>query len=247
MSELVISAANFTIQPLVNIRNGSPVELRWWYNRPFLTSEGIQVQGGGGTSGFRITTPCSVADGLITVEQDTLLWTTDDAQDTSPLSILLSAAIYSRGRLIQQLQIASKPQWIVPSSLAPTTTWAEFSNYNQATALYYYNPNYYNAPQTDAQIRNFSATDYASDTHLGNVYTSVEPAIANQPVAWITDDPLVRDAVSIEGVAVSPTPPLDGQVLVFNEANNQYEPGNQAAGFGNVISNEVGSALPRVW
>lgn len=241
MSELVITAAGFQVQPLVNLRNG-PAVLRWAYNRSFLTSDNIQINWGTISSGFAVTTPCAIADGLLTVEQDTQLWTTDDAQDISPLSIFISAWLLTpRGQLIQQLLIANKAQWVVPSSLAPSTSWAEFSNYNQAAALYYYNPNYYNAPQTDAQIRNFAATNYASDTHLGGVYTSVPPAIASQPVAWITDDPLVRDATSIQGVVVDDTPPLDRQVPTFNAANNQYEPANQAAGTGNVVSNEISS------
>lgn len=241
MSELVITAAGFTIQPLVGLRDG-PAVLRWAYSRSFLTSDNIQINWGTISSGFAVTTPCAIADGLLSVEQDTQLWTTDDAQDIDPLSIFISAWLLTpRGQLIQQLLIANKAQWVVPVSLAPTTSWAEFSNYNQANALYYYNPNYYNAPETDRQIRLYAATNYASDTHLGGVYTSVIPAIPSQPVAWITDDPLVRDAVAIQGVEVSVTAPIDTQVLAFNQATNQYEPSNQNPGTGNVVSNEVSS------
>lgn len=241
MSELTITAAGFTIQPVTGLPDGAAI-LRWAYSRPFLTNDNIQVQWGTVNSGFGVEVPCSIADGLITVDQDSTLWTTDNAQDTNPLSIFISAwLLNSRGRLVQQLQIANKSQWVVPVSLAPTTTWAEFSNYNQAVTLYYYNPTFYNAPQTDAQIRNFAATNYASETNLGGVFTSVPPAIASSPVAWITDDPLVRDAIGIQGVDVSDTPPLDGQVLVYNEATDQAEWANQNPGTGNVVSNEVSS------
>jgi hypothetical protein len=143
--------------------------------------------------------------------------------------------------LIQQLQIASKTSWVVPSSQVPTTTWAEFSNYNQANSLYYTNPSYYNAPQTDAQIRNFADVNYATDAHLGGVYLSVPADIATDPVVWGTNDPLVRDAAFIEGIPVSDTPPTDGQVLTYNQANNDWEPANASSGTGNVISNEVSS------
>lgn len=241
MSELVITAENFVIQPVLDIRDG-PAVLRWAYNRPFLTSDNVQVQSGSVNSGFAVETPCSIASGLVTVDQDTLLWITDDANDPNPLTIFVSAwLLTARGKLIQQLQIANKTGWVVPSSQVPTTSWAEFSIYNSAVSLFYFNPNWYNAPQVDAQIRNFAATNYASDTHLGGVFTSVEPALPDQPIAWITDDPLVRDAIKFQGVDVDDAAPSDGQALVYNQSNNQYEPTNVASGTGNVISNDVTS------
>lgn len=241
MSELTISASGFTIQPLLDMRDG-PAVLRWAYSRSYLTNDNIQVQWGMVSSGFGIDVPCSIASGLVTVDQDSTLYSTDDAQDPNPLTIFISAWLLTpRGKLIQQLQIAGKTQWTVPSSLIPTTSWAEFSNYNQATTLYYYNPNYYNAPETDRQIRLFSEANYASDTHLGGVFTSVEPAVASQPIAWITDDPLVRDAIAIQGVDVNSAAPLDTQVLTYNQSTNVAEWANQNAGTGNVISNEVSS------
>lgn len=241
MSELTIQASGFVIQPLVDQRDG-PCEIRWWYNRPFLTSDNIQVQWGNGMQGFWVTTPCSIADGLINVDGDTILWTTDDAMDTSPLSIFLSAALYSaRGKLIQQLQIANRSQWVVPVSLAPTTTWADFSIYNSANSLYYYNPNYLNAPQTVALINNAFDQHPASDTELGTVLLTIPADAPAQPVVWGANDPLVRDAVKLQGVDIDNTAPLDSQVLTYNQANNQWEPQNNASGSGNVISNEVSS------
>lgn len=241
MSELVISAEGFTIQPLVDLRDG-PCEIRWWYSRSFLESGGVQVNWGTGTTGFWITTPCSIADGLISIDLDTTLWTTDNAQDPSPASIFLSAALYTaRGKLIQQLTIANKAQWVVPSSLAPTTTWADFSAYNSAVFIANPPPVFYTAPQVDALVDRAFDQHPASDVELGTVYTSVPPDIASQPVAWITDDPLVRDAVKIQGTDVDDTPPLDTQTLIYNQATNQIEWGNQNPGTGNVTSNEVTS------
>ncbi len=239
MSELVIQP--FTIQPLIAARDGSAI-LRWAYNRPFLDSDNVQVQWGTQSTGFGINVPCSIASGLVSIDQDTTLWTTDNAQDTSPLTILISAwLLTSQGKLIQQLQIAGKPQWVVPSSQVPTTTWNEFSNYNQAVSLYYYNPNFYNAPQVDAQIREFAQTNYASDTHLGGVFTSITPAQPTEPVAWITDDPLVRDAIKIQSIDVTAIPPTDGMALVFSQALDSYTPTIVGPTSGNVTSNEVSS------
>lgn len=241
MSELTITAAGFTIQPLINQRDGAAI-IRWAYNRSFLTSENIQVNWGTLSSGFAIETPCAIASGLVTVDQDTLLWTTDDAQDINPLSIGVSAWLLSSRRvLLQQLTIANKAMWIVPSSQIPTTSWAEFSNYNQANALFYTNPTYYNAPQTDFQIRNYASTNYATDAHLGGVFLSVPADIATDPVVWGANDPLVRDAIVLQGVDVSATVPSDGQVLTYNQANNDWEPANAGSGTGNVISNEISS------
>jgi hypothetical protein len=239
MSELTITAAGFVVQPLLDVRDG-PAVLRWAYSRSFLTNDNVQVQWGTVSSGFGIETPCSIASGLVTVDQDTVLWTTDDAQDISPLSIFISAWLLTpRGKLIQQLQIANKSQWVVPSSLAPTTTWADFSIYNQATALYYYNPNYLNAPQTVVLIDNSFDQHPASDTDLGTVLLTVPADTPAQPIVWGANDPLVRDAVKIQGVDVEDAAPLDSQALVYNQANNQYEPTTLGFGTGNVISNEV--------
>src|SRR5689334_8764822 len=114
MSELIITSAGFVLQPAANVRNG-PAILRWAYNRSFLASDGTQVLGGTQTTGFRVDVPCSVADGLVVVNGDSTLWTTDDAQDPAPLSILISAwLLNARGVLIAQLTIAGKAQFVVP-------------------------------------------------------------------------------------------------------------------------------------
>ena len=241
MSELVISAEGFVIQPLVDLRDG-PCEIRWWYSRSFLESGGVQVNWGTGTTGFWITTPCSIADGLITVDLDTTLWTTDNAQDPSPASIFLSAALYTaRGKLIQQLTIANKAQWIVPSSLAPTTSWENFSAYNQA--VFIANPPvvFYTAAQVDALVDRAFDEHPATDTELGTVVLSIPSDNPDAPPVWGLNDPLVRDAIKIQGVDVSDTAPLDSQTLIYNQATNQYEPSNQNPGTGNVVSNEVSS------
>lgn len=239
MSELVISAAGFIIQPLVNLSDG-PAELRWYYSRSFLSSEGTQVNWGTGKRGFYIPVPCSIADGLISVDLDSILWTTDDAQDPSPSSISISAGLYtSTGQLIQQLTIAGKAQWTVPSSQVPTTTWEIFSNFNQAATLANPPQTFYTAAVVDRQIDASFDTHPAAEDDLGTVLLSVPADIPASPVVWGANDPLVRDADKFQGVDVDDTPPLDGQVLVYNEANNQYEPSNQAAGSGNVVSNEV--------
>jgi hypothetical protein len=239
MSDLTISAAGFTIQPLVDERDG-PAEIRWYYNRAFLDSVNTQVQWGTGTTGFWVTTPCSVAAGLVTVDQDTLLWTTDDAQDPNPGSILLSAGLYSsRGKLVQQLTIIGKSQWIVPSSQAPTTTWANFVAYNSAAFLANPPQVFYTAAQVDALVDRSFDEHPATDGDLGSVLLSVPATVPAQPVVWGANDPLVRDALKIQGVDVVSTTPLDTQVLAYNQSNNQWEPSNQAAGTGNVVSNEI--------
>jgi len=241
MSELTVQFP-LPLEPLVNQRDG-PAVLRWAYNRQFLDSDGVQVMPGTQSSGFGVSVACSIASGLVTVDEDALLWTTDNAQDPSPGSIWVSAwLLTTRGVLIAQLQIAGKTQFVVTESLTPTCTWAQFSNYNQAVALWQSNPQYYyTAAEVNRLIDGSFALHPATETTLGTVFTSVEPAIEGNPVAWITDDPLVRDAIKIQGVDVSDTAPVDTQVLAFNQANNQYEPSNQAAGTGNVISNEVSS------
>lgn len=245
MSELTISAAGFAIQPLVSQSDG-PAELRWWYNRSFLSSEGIQVNWGTGKMGFWVTTPCEIASGLINVEQDTLLWTTDNAQDPAPLSLSLSAGLFVRGKLVQQLTIAGKSQWTVPVSLAPTTTWANFSTYNQAVTLYYYNPNFYNAPQVDALVDRAFDEHPASDTVLGTVLLTVPADQPAQPVVWGANDALVRDAIRLQGVEIDDVPPVDGQILGFNAAANEWQPSTPGFGSGNVLSNEVVSVDSRV-
>src|ERR1051325_2506329 len=181
MSELTISP--FEIQPLVSLRDG-PAVLRWAYNRSFLASDDIQVQWGTINKGFGIEVPCSIASGLISVDADSSLLTTDDSQDPAPSSILISAwLIDTRSKLIQQLTIAGKAQWIVPSSQVPTTTWADFSAYNQAVFLANPPVVFYTAAQVDALVDRSFTEHPADQTTLGTVFTSVEPAIEGSPVA----------------------------------------------------------------
>lgn len=241
MSELVITAAGFVLQPTARLSN-SPAILRWAYNRPFLDSDGVQVFAGTQSSGFAVEVPCAVADGLVTVEQDTLLWTTDNAQDLSPASLWISAWLLTPRRvLIAQLTITAKTQFVVTESLTPSCTWEAFSNYNQAVSLANMPATYFTAAETERIIDQAFDTNPASDTELGTVLLSYPASIPATPVVVCLDDPLFRDADKIEGIAVSDTPPLDGQVLAYNESTNEWEPSNQAAGSGNVVSNEVSS------
>lgn len=242
MSELTITAAGFTLQPTFRVSNG-PAILRWAYNRAFLDSDGVQVFAGTQTKGFGVEAPCAVADGLITVEQDSLLWTTDNAQDPSPGSIWVSAWLLTPRRvLIAQLTIAGKTQFSVTESLAPSCTWEAFSNYNQADVLFQsLPPSYYTAAETNRVIDQSFDTHPASDLALGTVLLTVPADNPDQPVVWGANDPLVRDAADLQGIPISDTPPLDGQTLLYNEALNEWEPGNQNPGTGNVISNEVSS------
>ena len=240
MSELVISAG-FEIQPTVRLPDG-PAILRWAYNRAFLDSDGPQVQPGTQTTGFGVEVPCSIADGLITVDQDSALRTTDNAQDPSPASIFISAwLLTARRKLIQQLTIANKAQWVVPSSLAPTTTWENFSAYNQAVFIANPPPVFYTAAQVDALVDRAFDEHPATDVALGTVVLSVPSDNPDAPPVWGINDPLVRDAIKIQGTDVSDTAPLDTQTLIYNQATNQVEWGNQNPGTGNVVSNEVSS------
>jgi hypothetical protein len=242
MSELTISAAGFLpFQPLTDLRDG-PAVLRWAYNRQFLDSDGTQVFAGTQTTGFAVETPCAVADGLVSIEQDTLLWTTDDAQDPSPASIWISAWLLTpRGVLVAQLLIAGKAQWIVPSSLAPTTTWPLFSNRNQAVYLANAPTTFYTAAEIDRLVPIWFNEHPASDTQLGTVLLTVPADQPAQPVVWGSNDPLVRDAVKLQGVDIDDEPPLDTQTLIYNAALNEWQPGNQNPGTGNVVSNEIAS------
>jgi hypothetical protein len=137
------------------------------------------------------------------------------------------------------LTIAGKTQFVVPSSLEPTTTWSLFSNYNQAVTLAYLNPSYYTVAQIDRLVRQWMDDNPASDTQLGTVLLTVPADQPAQPVVWGANDPLVRDATSAQGTPISDTPPLDTQALIYNAALNEWQPGNQNPGTGNVTSNEI--------
>lgn len=239
MSELVVQFP-LPFAPTVDLRDGAAV-LRWAYNRAFLDSDGVPVQAGTQSTGFGVEVACSIASGLITVDEDSTLWTTDDAQDPSPSSIWISAWLLTpRGVLIAQLTIAGKTQFIVTESLTPTCTWEAFSNYNQAVTVYGSLPStYYTAAETNRVIDQSFDTHPASDIALGTVYTSVEPSQPTAPVAWITDDPLVRDAVKLQGIDLDSSTPSDGQLLSYNQASNEVLWSTPGFGTGNVTSNEV--------
>lgn len=246
MSELTISAVGFNIQPIINIPDGT-YYLRWYYTRAFLSSEGVQVMGGNGFTGWYVRTQCTVAGGVVVVDEDTTLWTTDNAQDPNVASIQVSAGLFNtRGVLIQQLTIADNGYWVVPNVLAaptvPATTWQAFSTFNQANPITYTSVAYYTREEVERRIQQGFDENPASDLELGSVLLTVPADSPTQPVVWGANDPLVRDAVKFQGVDVDATPPNDGEALVFNQATNSYEPVHVSLSSGSGMAAEIQAA-----
>ena len=114
-------------------------ELRVWYSRSFLDSDGQSVQGGTGTSGFYVSSPCTFVGNVLSVAAFTF-WTTVDAQDPNPQSIQCFAQLFSNNAIKQAVftQNGTPTGWVVYNP-DPATVWTfeRLALLNQASYLAY--------------------------------------------------------------------------------------------------------------
>lgn len=205
--------------------------VRGWYSRSYQDSDGVEVQGGNGATGFYINVQCTVTDGTITVP-DLTVRTTVDANDATPQSIQFFLRLFSNGTPKDWLTgTGGTPQGWVVYNPDPLTTWtfAQLQLLNQTSYLanppltypttqemidYVNSIQYANAsvltkgityldvnPDVPTHPTAVGANSYATTTHRGIVKTSVTPAVANSPTAVITDDPRVLEEISLSRYA----------------------------------------------
>src|ERR1051325_6043411 len=231
-----ITLQSFTRHPACRL-NGRTAQIRVYYTENFV-SEGIDVQASpAGSSTFYNSIPCTIelADGLLTADESTLVTTTNGNKPNARAVGLLFQGNRNLNTVIFN--------WRVTNAFGSLVTYDMLQAWNDAGPVAVPEPTW---PTTDTVAAMIQAAIMlfppASQTQIGSVFTSVDPSTPGFPVAWITDDPLVRNAIALYGIDLQDftiTLPNDGQVLTYNQANNQWEAQNSAAGTGNVISNEV--------
>jgi hypothetical protein len=189
---MIVALSSFQIYPAVNGGYDTEnLEVRWYYNRGFIDSSTVFVQGGNGQSGFYITSTCTVdGSGIITVPS-TNLFSTLDAIDPAPQSIQIFGRLYSNNSPKQWITAySSTPQgWVVQDETP--ITYEDLVLQNQAIVLA-------NAPaifptfaQMIAYIDSLTPTPLASDVVIGRTRLSFAPVDALDPVALAENDPRV--------------------------------------------------------
>lgn len=221
MSSLIIT----TFQPQISWPyGGSTATLRIKYSANFTSSTGQAV-----LRGLFQNVPCTIAGGVLTVPEFSLI-TTNDAQ-INPLVTCSAQFIDSnqtpRDWLFQQFSI--------PQSLTPSCAIAALFDYNQGAALVLPPDFYLDRDETVALITAMiSAVGLAAATNLvlGIVKLSAAAADPANPVVWEQGDPNARDAQKWKGVDLDATmsAPADTNVPVFDAATETWKPGVGAQG-----------------
>lgn len=175
MSVLTLSA----FQPGINWPYpGTTATLRYTYSADFVDSLGVPI-----LRGLYKDVPCTVAGGVLSVAQHTLI-TTNDAM-VNPLVTLSAQFLDERGAkrawLFQQYQI--------PESLTPTTSIGALEVYNQGSSLVLPPDSYLNREQVIDLINLMAGSlNFAGLGVLGRISTSKAPLLSTMPIAIENSD-----------------------------------------------------------
>jgi len=213
MSVLTIT----TFQPQINWPyGGSTATLRIKYSANFTSSTGQPV-----LRGLFKDVPCTIAGGVLTVPDLTLI-TTNDAL-VNPL-VTCSAQFFDstgagRDWLFQNFSI--------PQSLTPSASIGSLFTYNQGAALVLPPSFYLNREQVVALVTTMlSALGFGPATDLvpGMVKLSIAANDPLNPAVWGTNDPRVRDALKLMGVELDSTlaSPADTNVIGFDATLGRF-------------------------
>lgn len=177
-------------------------ELRVWYGRSFLDSDGVSVQNGNGTTGFYIAVPVTVTSDLSIASF--FLRSTLDAIDPAPQSIQCFARLFSNNTPKAWIFAGNDTSsgWAIPNPTPLTTmTYGQLAIYNQTTVLA--NPAFttWSASQIQAYFDSLSPAPNASDITKGITELSVAPANALTPIAVGNNDPRVLDVSTYSSFA----------------------------------------------
>jgi hypothetical protein len=173
----------------------SGTRLRVWYNRSFVDSDGVSVQGGSGNTGFFVSVVCSVAGNVVSVPSFAVR-STLDAQDPNPSSIQCFARLYSGGVAKAQIfAFAGTPTgWVIPNPVPATSmTYRQLAIYNQSPSLVNPPLTFLTAQQVQEYFNSLNPAPDASDVTKGLTKLTVPPVVAGNPIAFGANDPNVGD------------------------------------------------------
>jgi hypothetical protein len=182
-----------------NCQLGTNISLRVYYEQTFVASDGTYVVGNpvGGVD-FYAEIPCTVSADVLTVPSFDLI-TTDNPQPQGAPVCRVSAVLYQGDSALETVW----SQWVIPVSLAPTTTIAALSNYNRALQLTYPQPSYLNRNETVALIQSTAPTAVvATNISEGTVRLSVPAPDGAHPVVVTTNDSRVPTSLTAAGQAL---------------------------------------------
>lgn len=174
-----VTVSSFTF-PADNVANGDYV-LRFWYLQSFIDSTNQFVASGSATTGAYFTFDATASGGTVTVDPMTI-YSTVDALVPFPQSIQCACQLFRRNSALPItpfLQNGTSSQWVVPSSLGASFSFAQWATYNQAAVLT--NPPsdlFYTRTETDQAIE--QALDNAAlnqDVVIGD-YASFAAAVS---------------------------------------------------------------------
>lgn len=204
----VLALSSFQINPAVNGGYSTTnLEVRWWYNRGFIDSSTVFVQGGNGQDGFYITSTCTVSGGGIITVPSTNIYSTLDAIDPAPQAIQFFGRLYSNGAPKQWVTaFSSTPTgWVVQNPGGGTITYEELVLENQAIVLANPPSTFWTIAQTEAYIASLTPTPLASDVVIGRSKLSVAPVDALEPIAVGDNDPRMGSWFNIESYGAATT------------------------------------------
>jgi hypothetical protein len=215
---------------------GSTATLRLKYSQNFTDSTGQPV-----LRGLYKDVPCTIAAGVLTVPQFTLITTNDALVNT--LATCSAQFFDSNGTAREWLF----QNFSIPQVLTPSANIGALFTYNQGTALVLPPTFYLNRDETTALVIALLAVlgfGPATNVTLGTVRLRVAAANPADPEVYGTNDPLVRDALKLMGVLLDAlvATPADGNVLGFSAASNTYKPLATATPSLHAASHENGGA-----
>lgn len=197
---MALTLDTFQVQPTTTLvdTSGNPLTLRLWYQytTQFLDINGIPIMPGGSTpNDFYLTFACTIANNVITVASGTI-YTTIDAQVSTPQSITCSARFY-QGNTAKDYLFT---QWVVPSEAAypgGVITFEQLALYNEATVIVNPPNVYWTSSQIQDYFNTLSPAPNASVLIKGITKLSLAPVSATNPIAVGNNDPRLGSYINV--------------------------------------------------
>lgn len=199
----LVQISSYTINPSQQLSSDDLLEIRGFYTRSFIGSDGVTSVAGNDSNGqfgpYYSITPTLNGSGFLIVPAHDIQPTTESNPTGNYIEQLWVNEAYSQ-TLMPNNNVGTG--WQIPTTYGPVIAFDEIATYNRARRLVYPSDTYFTADETIAEIRRLAGDFmYAAVGVNGIGSTSVPPTVASLPILVEDNDPRNTNARTPTGAA----------------------------------------------